>query len=349
MKIVSLTPVAASDREAVEAVAPDIRLVDAGGWFDGEFVDTWPPATVSRYVGGAGCGSRDERDALLADAEVVICGFPFPRDLHARAPRLRWLHQRPAGASNLRAGDIWGRDVPVTTSRGHGEVLAIAEYAISGFSYFAKGFDQAERDRREGVFDFRRYRITSLAGKTLCIIGAGGIGRAVGRLGSALGMQVIGTRRSAGTADDTLAADGFETIGGPETLPDQLARADFVAVCCQWTPETTHLLDASAFDAMRPGAVIANVARGEIIDESALLNALDSGHLRGAVLDVFVGEFDGPPPPALWRHPNVLLTPHTSNKTDYSRRGDMALFVDNLQRLRAGQALRYQIDWETGY
>ena len=142
-----------------------------------------------------GTGTRAERDRLLAEAEVILGGWPFPLDLRARAPRLKWFHQRPAGASNLRLGDLWGSDVVVTTSRGAGNTLAMAEYAIAGILYFAKGLGQAVVDRAAGAFDHRAYRPLLLEGKTVCVVGAGGIGREVGRLGAALGMRVVGTRR----------------------------------------------------------------------------------------------------------------------------------------------------------
>ena len=346
MKIVSLVTLSADDRTEIKALGDDIQLVDAAGWFDGEFAQTWPSATVQRYVASAGQGTRSERDALLADAEIVVCGFPFPLDLYARAPQLKWMHQRPAGASNLLNGDIWGRDVLVTTSRGHGEVLAIAEYAISGLCYFAKGFDQAQLDLDQGAFDATKYAISSLHDKTLCVIGAGGIGRAVGRLGHALGMQVTGTRRNITRTDEDAA---FTTIATPDQLYDLLGQADFVAVCCHWTPATENLLSDEAFAAMRPGAVITNVARGEIIDEPALLRALDANRVRGAALDVYVGEFEGPPASALWLHPRVLITPHTSNKTDISQRRDMQLFLQNLQCYRSNEPLAFKISWADGY
>ena len=128
-------------------------------------------------------GTREERDRLLAEAEVILGGWPFPLDLRARSPRLKWFHQRPAGASNLRIGDLWGSDVTVTTSRGVGSTLAMAEYAIAGILHFAKELDRALDDRATGTFDHRAYRPLLLEGKTLCVVGAGGIGREVGRLG----------------------------------------------------------------------------------------------------------------------------------------------------------------------
>ena len=122
-----------------------------------------------------------------------------------------------------------------------------------------------------------------------------------------------------------------------------------MAVACQWTPATTKLLDAVAFAAMKPGAIVVNVARGEIIDERALLAALDGGRLRGAVLDVYVGEFEGPPPATLWRHPRVLITPHTSAWTDSNRRRALELFRTNLRRYLDGEALENRINWARGY
>src|SRR5205807_2777556 len=135
-------------------------LVDAGGWSDGEYRGTCPAYAVQRYVrpGAAGHGSREERDRMLAEAEVVLAGWPFPLDLRARAPRLKWFHQRPAGASNLMLGDLWGSDVVATTSRGAGNTLAMAEYALAGILYFAKGFPRAAADREAKKFEHRAYR-----------------------------------------------------------------------------------------------------------------------------------------------------------------------------------------------
>ena len=148
------------DRAKIEAVDPAIRLTDAGGWFDGEIRETWPAFTAARYLSpnSLGSGTREERDRLLAEAEIILGGWPFPLDLRARAPRLRWFHQRPAGASNLLMGDLWGSDVIVTTSRGSGNTLAMAEYAVAGILHFAKGLHRAAIDRDAGAFDHRAYR-----------------------------------------------------------------------------------------------------------------------------------------------------------------------------------------------
>ena len=136
LSIVRLSP---AERGKIEAVDPRVQLTDAGGWFDGEYRDTWPAFASGRYLSprANGSGSREERDRLLADAEVVLGSWPFPFDLRARAKRLKWFHQRPAGASNLLLGDLWGSDVTATTSRGAGNTLAMAEYALAGIFGFA--------------------------------------------------------------------------------------------------------------------------------------------------------------------------------------------------------------------
>ena len=330
-----------------------VEFVDAGGWFDGEIRATWPAFTVERYLRpkAHGKGTPAERDALLANAEIVLGGWPYPLNVRARASRLRWFHQRPAGASNLLRGDLWGSDITVTTSRGYSDSRAIAEYAIAGILHFAKGFDQAHTDAQRHDFDPRSYRASGLRGKVACVVGAGGIGLEVGRLCSALGMKVVGTRsRDPEPGNDRASeAYGFAEIRGPESLHDYLPQTDFLVIACQWTPTTTNLVSAPLFAALKPGAVLINVARGEIVNETDLLAALETGQIRGAALDVYQGEFEGPPPKQLWSHPRVLLTPHTSAMTDQPARRNIEIFLSNLQRYLDGQTLENVINWERGY
>jgi phosphoglycerate dehydrogenase-like enzyme len=349
VNVLNIQRLGAVELKKIGAVDRAVSLVDAGGWFDGEIRDTWPPYATSRYLApdAAGHGTRSERNRLLAGAEVILGGWPFPLDLRTRAPLLKWFHQRPAGASNLRLGDLWGSDVLVTTSRGSGNTLAMAEYAIAGILHFAKGLDRAVTDRAAGTFDHRAYRPLLIEGKTLCVVGAGGIGREVGRLGAAIGMRVIGTRRR--MEPDMRLPPGFRTLGGAEQLDSFLGESDFVAVCCQWTAETTNLINAARLGAMKPGGVLVNVARGEIVDEEALVEALERGHLRGVVLDVYNGEFLHLPPERLWRDPRVLVTPHISGQSDTNRHGAVELFCENLRAYLDGAPLRNVIDWERGY
>ena len=168
LDILAMMRTSAADRARIEAVDPAIRLTDAGGWFDGEIRETWPAFATARYLGSNanGQGTREERDKLLAQAEVILGGFPFILDMRARAPKLKWFHQRPAGASNLVKGDLWGSNVVVTTSRGVGNTLQIAEYAVASLLHFAKGLHRAAVDRAAGEFGYRAYQPLLVQGKT---------------------------------------------------------------------------------------------------------------------------------------------------------------------------------------
>jgi glyoxylate/hydroxypyruvate reductase A len=349
INILAMQRTSAAERARIEGVDSAIKLTDAGGWFDGEIRETWPAFTSARYLAptAEGQGTREERDKLLAGAEVILGGFPFILDLRTRAPKLKWFHQRPAGASNLVKGDLWGSDVVVTTSRGVGNTLQIAEYAVAGMLHFAKGLHRAAVDRAAVEFGFRAYRPLLVQGKTACIVGAGGIGAEVGRLCAALGMRVVGTRRR--PEPGAALPAGFSELGGPGDLDRFLPVSDFVAICCQWTPETTNLFNVQRFAVMKAGAVLVNVARGEIVDEQALADALARNHLRGAALDVYVGEFERPPMAQLWSDPRVLITPHTSSISDEERHGAIDIFCDNLRAYLERRPLRNVIDWARGY
>ena len=353
MEKVEVLVIAAVTDEAlarIAAVDPRLRVVDARGWFDAELRATWPAWTVRRYLrpGGGPRTSRARRDRALAGAEVILVGFPFPRDLRARAPRLRWVHQTAAGASNLVAGDLWGSDVVATTSRGQDDTgRPYAEYVLASLLHFARGFPQAERDQQRHTFDHRTYHPILLQGKTVCIIGAGGIGQDVARLCAAAGMRVVGTRRR--VASGATLPEGFSRLESADRLHELLAESDAVVVCCQLTPETTRLLNADAFAVMKSGTMLVNVARGEIIDEAALLDALAAGTLRGVALDVYTGEFEGEPDRRLWDDERVLITPHVSGWTDVPQQRPVELFCDNLRAYLAGRPLVNVIDWERGY
>jgi phosphoglycerate dehydrogenase-like enzyme len=350
LNVLTITRLSAEDRAKIEAIDPSIQLVDAGGWFDGEYRETWPAYTAARYLGSSRpteAHDRAERDRLLADAEIILGSWPFPRDLRARSPRLKWFHQRPAGASNLLTGDLWGSDVTVTTSRGAGNTLAMAEYAVGGILYVAKGFHRAAIDRDAAAFNARAYRPLLLEGKTVCVVGAGGIGLQVGRLCAALGMKVVGTRRV--KRPEEPMPPGFAEIGGAKDLDGFLPESDAVVICCHWTPETTGLFNKDRFAAMKPGSILVNVARGEIVDEDALADALAGERLRGAVLDVYIGEFERTPMARLWSDPRVLITPHMSGASDDERHAGIDLFRDNLRAYIDGRPLLNAIDWDRGY
>jgi phosphoglycerate dehydrogenase-like enzyme len=325
-----------------------LHVIDARGWFDVELRTTWPRWTVDRYL--AARKSRDttldQRNEALASAEIVLTGWPPLKDLRGRAPRLRWVHELPAGASNFLDTDIWDSNILVTTSRGLTNRRPMAEYVLAAFLHFARALHLSYRDRERHRFDHQTYAPIIIRDKTVCIVGAGGIGQEVGKLCAAAGMRVVGTRRRLSGAP---LRSGFTRLEPSSRLHELLGESEFVAVCCPWTKETHHLMGPAAFNAMKPGTVLVNIARGEIIDEAALLHALAQGKLRGVAMDVYDGEFERPPDARLWHHERVLITPHVSAATDVSEHGGIRLFCENLVRYLGGLPLENVIDWERGY
>ncbi len=273
------------------------------------------------------------RPALAAhDPEVVLSlGYSgFPGRSHRPAvehPSVRWVHVGGSGYEHLAPWDT--ARVQVTNSVGVlspflAETVIGAMLALNGhlLTY------HAQQQRRE----WRPIAFRPIAGQTLAVVGLGHIGACVARNARALGMRVIGLRRTPSASD---AADEVLPLA---QLHDALARADVVSLHLRLSDATRHLVDAAAFAAMRPGALFINTSRGAVVDETALVDALRSGHLGGACLDVFEQE----PLPAespLWAMPNVLVTPHASdNVHDFPVRF-AALFADNYERYLAGEAL----------
>jgi phosphoglycerate dehydrogenase-like enzyme len=244
-------------------------------------------------------------------------------------------------------GDIWGSQVTVTTSRGHNNALPIAEYVLATMLLFAKSLPQAFRDQTRRAFDRREYRPFLLQGKTLGIVGLGGIGGEVARLAKAMGMRVLATRRSVTVVQRQ--TQGVDELLPPSALHALLEQSDFVVLSAQWTPETDKIISEPELRRMKSSAYLINVARGELVDQQALIAGLRSGWLAGAALDVYEGEFAGPPPEELWQLPNVLITPHTSAGTDIQHARGTELFCENLRRYLRGEPLLNVIDWERGY
>jgi phosphoglycerate dehydrogenase-like enzyme len=156
-------------------------------------------------------------------------------------------------------------------------------------------------------------------------------------------MRVIGTHRSSEPVEHV------DQLYPPSELDAVLAQSDLVVVASQLTAETHHLFNATAFAAMKPGVFLINVARGELIAEAALTDALRSGQVGGFAADVYEGEFDRQPPPALLAFENVILTPHTSGQIEHPPTGALAIFRENLRRCLEGEPLLNQVDWERSY
>ncbi len=245
-----------------------------------------------------------------------------------KSPNLRWLQSFSAGVDNPFFAQIRERGVRLTTASGT-SASPIAQTVVLYMLALSRNLRQwmHNQDRREWVM----HPIDELDGASLAVVGMGPIGEHVARLGIALGMRVEGVRRTP-TGNEPCPTFSMEHLHAV------VGRVDWVVVALPHTPDTRGLFGAQAFAAMRPGTRFINVGRGELVDEAALINALQTGHLGGAGLDVFATE----PLPAdnpLWNMDNVIITPHNSGWSPRADERAEDLFVDNLARYLRGEDL----------
>jgi phosphoglycerate dehydrogenase-like enzyme len=310
----------------------------------------WEVIRVMEDVDGSGDGPSSVSPAVLAALEgaEVYCGFGIPRDVLVTGKELRWVHSGAAGVGGSLYLEMVESDVIFTNSAGtHG--VPVAEHAVAMMFYFARAFDQVEASRRAGrLWDRDRVAcapnlVGELVDSVVGIIGFGGIGREVGRRAKGLGMQVWAIDREAGAA-----ADDVDRLLGPEDLHAVLAGSDYVVVSVPHTRKTDKLIGAAQLAVMGESAVLINVARGRIVDEDALIEALQAGSIRGAGLDVYWEE-PLPQDSPLWELDNVCLTPHLGGVSPrfWEREGD--LILENTRRYLAGEPLLNVVDKQAGY
>lgn len=290
----------------------------------------------------------------VRDAEVYL-GFGVPEALLQAGSRLQWVHSAAAGVGGSLSETMREREVVFTNSAGvHG--APIAETVVAMILYFARGLDFGVEGQRRGEWTESPFLeadspIFELADATVGIVGFGGIGKEVARRVAALGARVIGLKRRAPEPEDAALepvgggaslASQIELLSGPGALDRLMSEANVVVVTAPETAETRGLIDAAALSRLPDGAILVNVARGSLVDEAALVEALSSGRLRGAGLDVFVEE----PLPAghpLWPLPNAILTPHVSGVTRGFWRRETELILRNLERYLADSPVE---EWE---
>jgi phosphoglycerate dehydrogenase-like enzyme len=338
-------------RERVRAVAPG-RLEVFDGWGDliPEMREEWPERMMARQVPEPVPVTRSEaeREAMIASAHVVLCGVPFPRHLPARAPNVRWAHFTFAGTSNLgRRGQWWNTPFAITSSRGFTGARPIAESVVAAAMMFARRLDLAAVNSNPSFDATVSPGVLSVEGKTMGIVGLGGIGALVAQMSKGLGMRVVATRKSATEVRENV--DGVDVLYPVAKTHEMLAESDFIAVCAMWTPETQGMFNEAAFAAVKPGAFFLNVARGELVEDPALVAALKSGRIAGAYLDVWPNDFATLPDPELLADPNVVITPHISGQAETTHNFGAEVFLDNLRRFVNGEPLLNQIDFERGY
>ena len=225
----------------------------------------------------------------------------------------------------------------------------IADWTIAALAYFARGLDRmrefqaAERWARQAFADLE-VRVRELGELRLGVLGLGGIGAAIARRGVALGMSVAGVRRRPPRG----GPPGVRWVGGLGDLPRLAAESDCLVIAAPHTAETRDAVSGAVLARLPPDAIVVNVSRGGLLDETALLEALDAARLRGAALDVFATE-PLPPGHPLWRHPRVLVSPHVAAVTARFWERETGLIVENIQRYLAGSPLANTVDLEAGY
>jgi len=290
--------------------------------------------------------TRESDIALAADADVAFA-IVLSREAVARARRLQWLHCSAHAVGHFPLADLAARGIIVTNSRGI-QAVPIAEHVMACLLALARKLPETLRDQQERVWRPNTYVGDAspwlLAGRTIGVVGVGTLGEAIATRAKAFGMHVIGMRRNPQRGAPT----GFDEIVGPADRNRLLTAADVVVLAAPLTAETHRLLDPATIASMKRGAVVVNVARGQLIDEAALAEALEAGRLGGAVLDVFTIEPLAQDSP-FWSMPNVVVTPHNSGFRTGHFDAVVDLFSENLRRFERGVDLLNRVDLQTGY
>ena len=277
-----------------------------------------------------------------ADTDVVL--GVMPERLLAASPELRWVHATASGVDMFMYPAFQRSDVILTGEKGlvgghladhgFGLLLALTRQIHTAIKAGTGAWEQREAMRAKEI---------ELEGLTMGIVGYGGTGRAMARRAAGFGMHLL--------AMDELevpGGDGIDDVWPSSRFEELLAASDVVAVCCPLTKATDKLFDDRSFAAMKPGAILCNVTRGEVVDGDALVRALRSGRLGGAALDVMAGEPLAADHP-IWGFDNVAMTPHTAGASQYRAGRNVARFVENLRRFRSGGELLGVVDKEAGF
>ena len=285
------------------------------------------------------CEAAPEADVIF-NAEFRDPTLLF--DTFARATRVRWVHNLAAGVEKILSREIIESSVPLTNGRGVFR-RALGEWAVGAMLFFAYDLRRALRSQGAGIWD--RFEHEELHGKTLGIIGYGEIGRSVAEHARPFGMRILALRRNPERAAGDVLVDA---VYPSSQIDEMIAQCDYITVTAPLTADTRGLVGSRQIAAMRPSAVIINVGRGPVIEEAALIEALESNTIRGAALDVF----DVEPLPAghpFYRLENVLMSAHGADNLPDSRERGGEFFVENFERFENNQPLQNVVDKSAGY
>lgn len=277
----------------------------------------------------------------VAEADVVVVSGLWSNDLLDGAPRLKLIQSVSAGVDQFDQAALRAKGVRLASAQGV-NARAVAHHAMALILALVRRLPEARDNQKRrhwrpmmGNFADREDELT---GKTLLVVGLGGIGGRLARLAKAFEMTVIGVRQ-----DPAKGAEGADCVHGLADLPELLPRADFAALTCPLTADTTGLMDAAAFGRMKASACLVNVARGGCVVEGDLIAALQSGRIAGAALDV-VAEEPLPASSPLWTVPGVFITSHLGGETRSYEDNVVEVLMENLNRLwRGDTALRNQV------
>ena len=293
---------------------------------------------------------RDTLRRLLPDADVAFTPF-IDRDVFPAATRLRWVQSPAVGVGSLMFPELLASPVVITSARGI-RARAIAEHVIGVTIALARRLPAAMRAQvahhwAQNELEGPTSGVRSLDGLQMGIVGLGSIGMEIVKLAAPFGIRITGIRRR-GTGDFSQTDETRKITRPLSYLPEMLSTSDVVVLAVPHTPETKQLIGRAELDRMKRGAFLVNIARGKLIDDSAVADALRDGRLGGAALDVFTREpLEASSP--YWDLPNVIITPHTSGAMEDYWTPLVALFSDNLRRFEKGDPLVNVVDKIAGY
>jgi phosphoglycerate dehydrogenase-like enzyme len=295
--------------------------------------------------------AEQRTDAQVAFISREVTGTSTKHEIHPalqqvyallrQSPSLQWVHIHSAGADRQIYLDLLARGVQITTSSG-ANAQVVAAVALAGILALARRFPLlwAEQQTRQWLPMMGARMPRDLPGQTATIVGWGPIGQKLGSLLQVLGLQVVVVRQQV-AAPQHPPSEGVEMVTF-ESWTQVLPKTDWLILACPLTSKTRQLVNASALAALPQGAHLINVARGEVVDEPALVAALQSGHLGGAFLDVFAHE-PLPPDSPLWAMPQVMITPHAAGHSDGNETRVGQMFLDNLRCWTEGAPLRNSV------
>jgi phosphoglycerate dehydrogenase-like enzyme len=295
------------------------------------FTDAWDGETLRR---------------LLPDADIAFSAA-IDRDAFSALPRLRWVQSPAAGVGGMLGPELAASPVLLTSARGV-RARAIAEHVLGVTIALARQLPLVIRKQAAHEWALNEIetsgRVITLAGRRMAIVGLGSIGLEVARVAAPFGMRVSAIRKRVSLP----RPPSVEEVLPPESLLDLLGRSDVVVLSAPLTADTQHLIGARALDRVKRGALLVNVGRGKLIDDHAVVAALEDGRLGGAALDVFTKEpLDRGSP--YWDLPNVIVTPHVAGSMEDYWTPLVGLFAENLRRFEAGKPLLNVVDKSAGY